>query len=71
MKEKEEEMLTISEICSKGVENFKKMGVEWLYPGGKVGTSVAANRRLLDYLFFEPNFFDPLPADTSFTLFGR
>ncbi|MFH1481808.1 MAG: alpha-hydroxy acid oxidase [Pseudomonadota bacterium] len=71
MKEKEEEVLTISEICLKGKENFKKMGVEWLYPGGKVGTSVAANRRLLDYLFFEPNFFDPLPADTSFTLFGR
>ncbi len=66
-----EESLTISQICAKGKENLKKMGVDWVYPAGrKMGPSVRANRRYLDSLFFEPRFFEPVAVDTTLTIFG-
>jgi len=66
-----EELLTISQIYARGKENLKKGGIEWVYPPGrKVGSSVMANRKYLDSLFFETKFFDPVDVDTSLTIFG-
>ena len=62
--------ITISQIYLKGKENLKKIGSDWVYPAGKRGPAVEANRRYLDSLFFEPEFFDPVTVDTSITLFG-
>ena len=65
-----EQLLTISQIYTKGKENIKSKGTEWSYPGGGFGPSVLANRKYLDSLFFETKFFDPVDVDTSFSIFG-
>ena len=70
MGEKKGEQMTISQIYAKGKENLRKRGSDWVYPGGKRGPSVNANREILDSLFFEPKFFDPVEVDTSFTFLG-
>jgi len=62
---------TASQIYTKGIENLKQKGVNWEYPTpGRSGTSLRATRKVLDSMFFEPKFFDPVPVDTSLTLFG-
>lgn len=65
-----EHPLSISQLYHKGKENLKESGVDWVYPGGKMGPQVMANRKYLDSLFFEPKFFDPVDVDTSFQVFG-
>lgn len=67
---KDEKQLTISQIYAKGKENLRKCGTDWVYPGGKRGFAVNANREHLDSLFFEPRFLDPVEVDTSFTFLG-
>ena len=67
-----EEQRTISEIYAKGKENLEKMGVSLTFPpDSDIGASSKENRKYLDSLFFEPQFLDPVEADTSLTLFGR
>jgi len=65
-----EEQLTISEICAKGRENLNRRGFYWVYPGGKMGPPVKANRRYLDSLFFKTRLFDPVDVDSSLSIFG-
>jgi len=65
-----EEQLSISEIYEKGKENLKKMGSDWVYPGGKMGPPVTANRRYLDSLFFRTRLFDPVEVDSSLSILG-
>jgi len=60
--------LTASEICAKGRENLNRMGIDWVYPGGKMGPSVKANRRYLDSLFFRTRLFDPVDVDSSLSI---
>jgi hypothetical protein len=65
-----EEQLTISEIYAKGKENLQKMGVTLTFPlDSNIGASSKENRKYLDSLFFEPQFLDPVEANTS--LFGH
>ena len=65
------EKLTVSQLYDKGKENMKQQGVDWEYPAGRrMGSSVSANQKYLDSLFFEPKFFDPVDVDTSLTIFG-
>ena len=66
----DEKQLTISQLQAKGKENLKEREIDWVYPGGKMGPAVKANRKYLNSLFFEPKFFDPVEVDTSFTIFG-
>lgn len=67
----EEEPLTISQIYARGRENLAQRGWTRRFPPpSSIGAQVEANRKYLDSLFFEPNYFDPVEADTSFTIFG-
>ncbi len=66
-----EKPLTIPQLYARGKDNLREKGFTWLYPGGKMGPPVRANRKYLDSLFFEPRFFDPVDVDTSFSIFGR
>ena len=65
-----EESLTIAELYARGKEKLRERGVDWVYPGGKIGRQVKANRRYLDSLFFEPKFLGPVDVDTGLTVFG-
>ncbi|MEE9203233.1 MAG: alpha-hydroxy acid oxidase [Dehalococcoidia bacterium] len=67
----EEKPLTISQIYARGRENLAQRGWARRFPPpSSIGAQVEANRKYLDSLFFEPNYFDPVEVDTSFTFFG-
>ena len=70
MDKKREKQLMTFEIYQKGIENLKEMNVDWVYPGGRRGPAVQANRAYLESLFFEPRFFDPVDIGTELELFG-
>lgn len=66
-----ERPLTLTELYARGREKYQKMGwVRAFPPDSNTGTSVQANRKILDSLFIETRFFDPVEADTGVTLFG-
>ncbi len=66
-----EELLSISQIYTRGKENLERLGQKRRFPPDSVtGASVAANRKFLDSLFFETKFFESVEADTSLELFG-
>ena len=65
-----EQQLSISQLYHKGKNILKERGIDWIYPGGKIGLQVKANRKYLDSLFIEPKLFDPVDVDISFTAFG-
>ncbi|MDP6100303.1 MAG: alpha-hydroxy acid oxidase [Dehalococcoidia bacterium] len=67
----EEKPLTISQIYARGRENLAQRGWTRRFPPqSSIGAQVEANRKYLDNLFFEPNYFDPVEADTGFNIFG-
>lgn len=62
---------TLSGLLASAIENLKEKGVERQLPtASNYMASAQANRRLLDSIFLEPRFFDPVEPDTSLTLFG-
>ena len=63
-----EESSTVSEICARGRENLKKIGVDGLFP--RIAPTVKANRQYLDSLFYETRLFNPVDVDTSLNLFN-
>ena len=66
------ELLSVSEIYAKGKENLEKEGTKRRFPPDSImGASVLANRKVLDSLFFEPRYLDPVEVDTGLTLFGQ
>jgi len=66
------ELLSVSEIYAKGKENLEKEGTKRKFPPDSLmGASVLANRKVLDSLFFEPRYLDPVEVDTGLTLFGQ
>ena len=63
--------LSISEIYEKGKENLKKKGSGWKSPpDSNINAPVPMNRKYLDSLFFEPQFFDPVEPDTACNILG-
>lgn len=63
--------ISISEIYERGEKAIAGKGMEWKLPSHEGGSaSVLANRELLDSLFFETRFFDPVEVDTSVTFFN-
>lgn len=66
-----EKLLTISQIYFKGKETLDKIGYKRVFPpDSSIGTSIPANRKYLNSLFFQPKFLSPVVVDTSLTLFG-
>ena len=65
------EEMTLPQLYARGRENLEKQGYRRFFPPeSAVNSSVEANRKYLDSLFFETRFFDPPEVDTSTTLFG-
>ena len=63
--------VSISEMYERGKNAIAKKGAEWwLPPHAGSYASVQANRELLDSLFFETRFFDPVEVDTSVSFFN-
>ena len=61
---------TLSELFTLARENLKKKGVErQALSESNYRASAQANRELLDSIFIETRFFDPVEPDTSLTLF--
>ena len=66
-----EQPLPILEIYARGKENLEKKGVKWEIPlDNSYGTSVMANRKYWNSLFFVTKFLDPVEVDTGLTIFG-
>ncbi len=66
-----EQPLSIPEIYARGKANLEKRGVKREIPlDNSYGTSVMANRKYLDSLFFVTKFLDPVEVDTGLTIFG-
>lgn len=66
-----EKPLTLSELYARGREKYQKMGWARNFPPeSNTMASVQANRKILDSLFIEPHYFDPVESDTGVTLFG-
>ena len=66
-----ERPLTLTELYNRGKEKYQKMG--WLRtfpPDAGTGASIQANRKILDSIFIEPRYFDPVESDPGVTLFG-
>jgi isopentenyl diphosphate isomerase/L-lactate dehydrogenase-like FMN-dependent dehydrogenase len=62
---------TLTELFTLARENLKEKGQDRQMPSGSnYLASSEANRRLLDSVFMEPKFLDPVQPDTSLTLFG-
>ncbi len=63
---------TLSELFTLARENLKQKGVERQLPSeSNYRASAQANRELLDSIFIETRFLDPVEPDTSLTLFGE
>jgi len=62
---------SLSELLTLGRDRLKEKGMEQALPSASnYLASSEANRRLLDSVFMEPKFLDPIKADTGLTLFG-
>jgi 4-hydroxymandelate oxidase len=66
-----ERPLTLTELYNLGKEKYQKMGwVRAFPPDANTQAAVQANRAILDSLFIEPHYFDPVDSDTVTTIFG-
>ncbi|MEK7354360.1 MAG: alpha-hydroxy acid oxidase [Chloroflexota bacterium] len=62
---------TLSDLFNLAKENLKQRGVERQVPSSSnYQASAQTNSKLLDSIFMEPRFMDPVKPDTSLTLFG-
>jgi len=66
-----EKPLTLTELYNRGKEKYQKMGWTRAFPpDSNTGASSQANRKILDSIFIEPRYFDPVESDTGVNLFG-
>ena len=64
------EEMTLPQLYARGKENLEKQNYRRFFPpDSAINSSVVANRKYLDSLFFETRFFDPPEVATSLTLF--
>ncbi|MEK7353232.1 MAG: alpha-hydroxy acid oxidase [Chloroflexota bacterium] len=62
---------TMSELFNLAKENLKAKGLERQAPSASnYQASSQLNRKLLDSIFMEPRYLEPVESDTSLTLFG-
>ncbi|MFC1953329.1 alpha-hydroxy-acid oxidizing protein [Chloroflexota bacterium] len=62
---------SLSELITLGRDHLKEKGTEQPLPtASNYLASSEAHRRLLDSIFMEPKFLDPIKANTELTLFG-
>jgi 4-hydroxymandelate oxidase len=67
-----EKPVTLTELLNRGKEKYQKMGWARTFPPEpNTAASTQANRKILDSIFIEPRYFDPVEADSSVTLFGK
>ncbi len=69
--DKKQEPQNLTELFNLATENLKARGIERPVPAGSNYQAAAQlQRRLLDSLFIEPRYLDPVEPDTGLTLFG-
>ena len=66
-----EKILTISQTYARGKERLAEIGYKRvLPPGSSTSSTIDANRKYLDSLFFRTRFFNPSIVDTGLKIFG-
>jgi isopentenyl diphosphate isomerase/L-lactate dehydrogenase-like FMN-dependent dehydrogenase len=66
-----EQPLSLTELYNRGKEKYQKIGWARTFPpDSNTQSAVQANRKILDSIFIEPRYFEPVESNPGVTLFG-